>query len=74
MQFDFTDSLDYLGPETVGGIDFTNGIKFGIGLGLGYEILKQYLVDQYPTVGEINFRKVDLAIDVLIYLINSYEN
>ena len=32
------DSLDYLDPETVGGIDFTNGIKFGVGLGLGYEI------------------------------------
>lgn len=34
-----------------------------------YEQLKQYLVNQYPTVGEVNFRKVDITIEILTYLI-----
>ena len=35
-----------------------------------YELLKQYLVNQYSTVGEVNFRKVDITIDILTYLID----
>ncbi|MBE5731013.1 MAG: hypothetical protein E7350_03600 [Clostridiales bacterium] len=34
-----------------------------------YELLKQYLVNQYPTEEEVNFRKVDLTIDILIHLL-----
>ena len=31
-----------------------------------YQQLKQYLVDQYPTKGEVNIRKVEITIDILI--------
>lgn len=34
-----------------------------------YQQLKQYLVDQYPTKEEVNFRKVDITIDILISIL-----
>ena len=34
-----------------------------------YQQLKQYLVDQYPTKEEVNFRKVDITIEILINIL-----
>lgn len=34
-----------------------------------YEQLKQYLINQYPTKGEVNLRKVDIAIEILINIL-----
>ena len=34
-----------------------------------YEQLKQYLVNQYPTKEEVNFRKLDITIEILINLL-----
>ena len=34
-----------------------------------YQQLKQYLVDQYPTKEEVNFRKVDITIEILIKIL-----
>ena len=34
-----------------------------------YELLKEYLVDQYPTVGEVNLTKVDIAVEILTNLL-----
>ena len=34
-----------------------------------YQQLKQYLINQYPTKEEVNLRKVDITIDVLISII-----
>ena len=31
-----------------------------------YQQLKQYLINQYPTKEEVNFRKVDITIEILI--------
>lgn len=36
-----------------------------------YKLLKEYLVSQYPTEGEVNLRKIDLTIDILIYIVNT---
>ena len=34
-----------------------------------HEQLKQYLVNQYPTKEEVNFRKLDITIEILINLL-----
>ena len=30
-----------------------------------YELLKQYLINQYPTAEEVNLRKVDIVIEII---------
>ena len=34
-----------------------------------YQQMRQYLVNQYPTKEEINFRKVDITIEILINIL-----
>ncbi len=34
-----------------------------------FQQLKHYLVDQYPTKEEVNFRKVDITIEILISIL-----
>ena len=34
-----------------------------------YDQLKQYLINQYPTKGEVNLTKVDIAIEILINIL-----
>lgn len=31
--------------------------------------MRQYLVNQYPTKEEVNFRKVDITIEILINIL-----
>ena len=34
-----------------------------------YQQMRQYLVNQYPTKEEVNFRKVDITIEILINIL-----
>lgn len=34
-----------------------------------YQQVRQYLVNQYPTKEEVNFRKVDITIEILINIL-----
>ncbi len=36
-----------------------------------YELLRKYLINQYPTEGEVNFRKIDIAIEILTNYIDN---
>lgn len=36
-----------------------------------YELLRKYLINQYPTKEEVNFRKIDIAIEILTNYIDN---
>ncbi len=36
-----------------------------------YELLRKYLINQYPTEEEVNFRKIDIAIEILTNYIDN---
>ena len=37
-----------------------------------YKLLKQYLINQYPTENDIVIEKVDIAMELLIYLMDNF--
>ena len=37
-----------------------------------YKLLKQYLINQYPTENDIVIEKVDVAMELLIYLMDNF--
>ena len=64
--------LDPIGVIGLGPLDEYKDIArkvFELLIKKEYQQLKQYLVDQYPTKEEVNFRKVDITIEILINIL-----
>lgn len=64
--------LDPIGVIGLGPLDEYKDIAkrvFNMLINKEYEELRQYLINQYPTAGEVNFSKVDIAVEILTNLV-----